>query len=186
MAGTANSGGHNAKTREELARSGTLRKDRHGDMKSPEPTAGRPEPPKELSKAAQDEWDRMIWCLEDMGTLCKVDGQALYQYCSLYAETEAVAERQENLALAVERLEENLADFKGEEFLKLIQELTQQQKLVSKCTDQLRSGRAAIRPYLVEFGMTPSSRGRVKLPAKAEAVVDPFEQHQMQRLSRVK
>lgn len=181
MAGTRS--GFNAKTRQELAQAGTLRKDRHGDLKSPEPSAGRPDPPGELPKVAQEEWNRMLWALEDMGALHKVDAFSVYQYVQLYAETEAVSVRQVNLESAVERLEENLPDFKGEEFLKLCQELTTMHKLVAKCTDQLRSGRMAIRQYLVEFGLTPASRGRIKLPSKQDET-DEFTA--FQQLQRVK
>jgi len=127
----------------------------------------------------------MLWAFEDMGMLHKVDAFAVYQYCRLWAETEAVAVSQAHLEIAVERLEENLGDFKGEDFIKLIQELTSQRKLISKCTDQLRSGRMAIRQYLVEFGLTPAARGRIKLPANKD-VVDAFTARQMARPTLVK
>lgn len=188
MAGTRS--GFNAKTRQELARSGNLRKDRHGELKSPEPTTGRPDPPSELAKVAQEEWDRMVWAFEDMGMLHKVDRFALYQYCQLYAETEAVSLQQDEAKAGLEILEENLTGGRSgpdEERLtvsdrvQLFAQIVTMHKLISKCTDQLRSGRMAIRQYLVEFGLTPASRGRIKLPSKGEAVVDAFEQHRKLR-----
>lgn len=130
----------------------------------------------------------MLWAFEDMGMLHKVDVVALEQYCRLYAETQRVSVREEHLEASIDRLEENIGDFKGEDFLKLAQEITQQQKLVSKCTDQLRAGRMAIRQYLVEFGLTPASRGRIKLPSTT-AEVDEFTQFQQAKppaLARVK
>lgn len=159
------SGGRNAKTTQEHALSGTTRGHRHGNHQSPNPPKIKPDPPKPLEGDALAEWDAMIGRLEASGALTLVDDAAVYQYCQLYAETERIAVDRECLESAVERLEENLCDMKGEDFIKLAQEITQQRKLIAKCTDQLRSGRSAIRAYLVEFGMTPAARGRVKLPA---------------------
>lgn len=184
MPGTSTSGGRRSasKSRAQHERDGTFRKDRHADLKNPEPTPGRPDPPVELDKTAQDEWNRLMWAFDDMQMLHKVDAFAVYQHCQLYAETEDIAQSKANTDVAIERLEENLGDFKGEDFVKLIQELTTLRKLVAKCTDQLRQGRMAIRQYLVEFGLTPASRSRIKLPAKAPEV-DAFTKFQQQRAS---
>ena len=167
MAGVAGrSGGRNAKTSQEHELAGTVRTNRH-DFDSPSPPKIKPSPPKELEADALAEWEAMIGRLEVSGTLTLVDDAAIYQYCRLYAETEEIAIDRQHLEAAVDRLEENLGDLKGEDFVKLVQELTQQRKLISKCTDQLRSGRLALRAYLVEFGMTPAARSRVKLPKGA-------------------
>jgi hypothetical protein len=122
----------------------------------------------------------MMVRLQQSQSLFLVDDAAVYQYCQLYAETEQIAIDQDHLELAVERLEEKLDGFQGEDFLRLIQELTNQRKLIAKCTDQLRAGRMALRQYLVEFGLTPASRGRIKLPA-TEPTVDEFTAYQQQR-----
>lgn len=170
MAGVAGrSGGRNAKTSQEHQLHGTARSNRHADFDSPDPPKIKPDPPKELEGDAVKEWDLMVGRLEASGSLTLVDDAALYQYCQLFAETEQIAEDRECLESAVDRLEENLADMEGEDFIKLAQEITQQRKLIAKCTDQLRSGRMAIRAYLVEFGMTPAARSRVKLPKGASA-----------------
>lgn len=181
MAGTRS--GFNKKTKGELERAGTFRKDRHGDLKSPEPTAGRPEPPAILDEMAQSEWDRMVWAFEDMGMLHKVDVFSVHQYCRLYAETERVAEQQSDAKESLTRLEENMPDLgelSPQDRLAFFGHVVTLQKLISKCTDQLRAGRMAIRQYLVEFGLTPASRGRIKLPAKQEAV-DEFTAFQKKR-----
>src|SRR6185436_20366349 len=91
MAGVkGRSGGHNAKTIEELALAGTFRNDRHAGVRSPEPPMGVPEPPKALRGQARLEWDRMIGRLASSKTLSSVDDGALYQYCQLFSETEAI------------------------------------------------------------------------------------------------
>ena len=130
----------------------------------------------------------MMVRLEMCGSLTKVDDATVYQYCQLYDETEKVTAQQSEARAGLAILEENLGGSRhGEEKLsaadivQLFQQIVTLQKLISKCTDQLRQGRMAIRQYLVEFGLTPASRGRIKLPAKAETT-DDFEQHQKLRM----
>src|SRR5688572_17399244 len=115
------SGGRNAKPTQEHDLHGTRRSDRH-DFETPAPPKIKPEPPKELEGDALAEWEAMVGRLEASGSLTLVDDAAVYQYCRLYAETEQIAVDRENLELAVDRLEENLADMKGEDFIKLAQE----------------------------------------------------------------
>lgn len=174
--------GRRSKTREELERAGTFRKDRHSDLTNPEPSSGTPEPPAELGELERSEWDRMIWAFQDMGMLHKVDAFAVYQYCRLYAETERVAEQQRECEASVEVLETNIKDIEHSELVQLFGQIVILRKLISKCTDQLRTGRMAIRQYLVEFGLTPASRGRIKLPLKREEA-DEFTKYQRGRVA---
>jgi phage terminase small subunit len=178
-----NAGSNARKSRQHHELAGSLRKDRHGDLRNPEPTLGRPEAPAALDKLAQETWDRLMWAFEDMGMLMKVDAEAVYAYAQLWSETEHIGEQQGEARASLRILEENLGDIEAEDKVQLFSQIVTLQKLISKCTDQLRQGRMAIRQYLVEFGLTPASRGRIKLPAKAEAA-DDFEQHQ--KLRRVK
>jgi phage terminase small subunit len=177
-----NAGANAQKSRQEHELAGTYRKDRHADLKSPEPTPGRPEPPAELDSLAQGEWDRMMWAFEDMGMLHKVDLFAVYQHCNLYSETERVSEQQKEAQAGLRILEDNLSDIQAEDKVQLFTQIVTLHKTISKCTDQLRAGRMAIRQYLVEFGLTPSSRGRIKLPSKREET-DPFTAFQQKRAS---
>ena len=175
MAGNANSGGRNKLSTQAHIVKGTFQPCRHGDHSAPEPPKGRPELPEPLEGRGLAEWERMVARLEQSGTLSRVDDAAIYQYARLYAETEQIAEDREHLEAAIQRLEENLGDFEGEDFIRLAQEITQQRKLAAKCTDQMRSGRMGIRQWLVEFGMTPAARSRVKLPPqKPQSKVDQF------------
>jgi hypothetical protein len=54
------------------------------------------------------------------------------------------------------------------------QEITKLRALESSYIGKIQAGRAKLRQWLVEFGMTPSSRTRVKLPEQKD--VDPFAQ----------
>jgi phage terminase small subunit len=168
------------KSRQQHAAEGTLRKE-HTDLRSAEPTPGAPDPPKPFTSAdAQAEWDRLVWAFNDMGYLAKIDQFVLWQHCNLFAEVEAILDQQRAAQAGLEILEENLAHIDKKELPHVFSEIVALHKIVSKCTDQLRNGRNAIRLFLVEHGLTPGSRGRIKLPAK-EVAVDPFTAFQQRR-----
>ena len=165
MAGVkGRSGGQNAKTVSQHKLQGTLQKVRHAGIRNPEPPAGEPVQPKKLDGDAKSEWGRMLERLRDCKTLSSVDGAALYQYCRMFAETEALVIRQEEIGASIDVLEESLGDFKGPELIAAFQEMTKMRALESRYTSQIRQGRMGQRVFLVEFGLTPASRGRVKLP----------------------
>jgi P27 family predicted phage terminase small subunit len=184
-----NAGSNARKSRAHHERAGTYRKDRHEAVQNPEPPPGRPAaPPVALGEVEQGEWERMLVRLEQSQSLSVVDDGAIYQYCRLYGETEAIADQQDEAKAGLRVLEENL-DVKPEnpeerlspaDIVQLFGQIVMLRKLISKCTDQLRQGRMALRQYLVEFGLTPASRGRVKLPAKQEAI-DEFTAFQQKR-----
>lgn len=168
MPGNANSGGHNAKTLGRLNASGTYREDRHGGFKNMRHVHGRPDTPKDLTGEALEEWNRMIERLESAGSLSKIDDAGVYQYCKLFAETKH-AERQmirleknsEKLIAASNRLD-------GAELVEAMKQIAAVEKVIATYHGTVRMGRMAIRQYLVEFGMTSSARGRVKLPGGGE------------------
>src|SRR5688572_2931543 len=183
-----NAGSNARKSRAQHERDGTLRSDRHADLVTPEPPPGRPEVPEGLSEVELAEWDRMMVRLELSQSLWKVDDASIAQYCRLYAETEAVKEQQVEAKAGLRVLEENLScrpetpdeRLSAEDRVQLFTQIVALHKTISKCTDQLRQGRMAIRQYLVEFGLTPASRGRIKLPAKTEPT-DEFTAYQQNR-----
>lgn len=166
------SGGHNAKTVQDHELTGTRRKDRHSHA-SPEAPKGRPAPPKDLDGEALEEWERMCDRLAKTKVMSKVDDAAIYQYCRLFAETEALAVLRVETGGSVDVLEENLAGLKGADLVACFQEITKLRKLEASYATQVRQGRMAQRVFLVEFGLTPASRGRVKLPDES-ANKDPF------------
>lgn len=171
------SGGHNAKTTEELQLAGTRRADRHGSFDSPNPPRIKPEPPKDLDGDARAEWDLMIGRLELSGTLTLVDDAVLYQYCQLYAETEAYAKTCAEIAATARILQENFDGQEQLEFADILaaaQEIGKLRTIEVRLASQIRQGRMGLRTFLVEFGMTPAARGRVKIP-KAEAPKSKWE-----------
>jgi P27 family predicted phage terminase small subunit len=179
MAGTAASGGRNKKATQDVVRQGTFRTDRHGDHQTPEPPKGIPEPPKPLDGDAREEWDRMVARLEKMGTLSTVDDGALYQSCQLFAETEDLARLQQEAGDTARILREN---FDGNEEMTFVdqlaaaQEINKSLKLQAGYVSQVRSGRMGQRQWLVEFGLTPAARSRVKVSApKEKSKVEQFQ-----------
>ncbi len=171
------SGGRGRKSAQQHRLQGTFRKHRHGGDTAPEPPAGIPVPPEPLEGRAAAEWARMMERLTSMGCLAKVDDGVIFQYCRLYAETEQIAVTQAETAATIVLLEQNLSGpaEEREDLLQVAQEITKLRQLEARYTNQVRQGRMAIRQYLVEFGLTPAARSRVKLPVKDEAG-DPFAQ----------
>lgn len=169
MPGTANSG-RNAKSTALHVLKGTFRKGRHSGYVSPEPPSGTPKPPKKLSGEERAEWERMVDRLEQNKTLSVVDDAALYQYVQLFAETEQVKTDHADVRKLSADLKKSTDTLEGRDLVDAIKEIVTLQFLIGKQTLQLRQGHMAIRQYLVEFGMTPSARTRVKLPAQAPTV----------------
>ena len=167
------SGGHNAKTTAELRLAGTLRKDRHAGVKSPEPQKGRPKSPKKLSGDALAEWNRMCDRLEAAGVLFTTDDAAIYQVAQHFAETEDLVRLRDETGASIELLEENLHGIERSDLVSCYQEITKLRALQAGYTGKIRQGRALMRTMLNDFGLTPSSRGRVRVP-EAPSDADPF------------
>lgn len=164
MPGNANSGGHNAKTRDRLQAAGTYRDDRHAGFKNMRHVPGRPDAPKDLSGDALAEWERMLNRMQDAGSLSKIDDAAIYQYCKLFAETLEMEQRIEKLNKNIDKLVRETNRLHDEALVESMRQITNLEKIVAGYGGQIRQGRMAIRQYLVEFGMTSSARGRVKMP----------------------
>jgi phage terminase small subunit len=159
------SGGRNAKATVDHKARGTWRRGRHGNHETPEPPRGRPTPPKPLTGDARSEWDRMVARLESARTLCVVDDAALYQYACLFADVEQLMADDRDVRQLGARLTERIDDLDGADLVSAISEIARLQALSARYAASVRQGRLALRAYLVEFGMTPAARPRVKLPA---------------------
>lgn len=160
---------------------GTFRGDRHGGGDAPEPPKGRPEAPKGLSVVARAEWDRMVERLEASGTLTLSDDGALYQYVQLFAETERIHERSAENGRLAKRLLRSVVKLNGDSLVDAVKAIVHLRSLEAKDSRDLRQGHLALRGYLVEFGMTPAARSRVKLPAyKPESKTDAYRNRRPQ------
>ena len=152
------SGGHNRKSAEEHALAGTT--SRTPEVRNPEPTIGVPKPPMPLKGDAKREWSRMVALLRDSELLTVVDGAMLYAYCQLHGEAEANQREIESMRRRVNRRSTSAA------------EQTELRKLILRAQGQGLRHRQNIRLHLIEFGLSPASRSRVRLsPAGAGTAV---------------
>lgn len=145
--------GRKPKPRELKILDGT-RADRIND-KAPEPIVGLPEAPGYLDEDARAEWGRMVALLDRMGVLSTTDGAALALYCSIHSRwLKAKASVQvAGLTISTERNGAKTNPAVG---------------VMERCETMMAK-------LLVEFGCTPSSRGRIN-KLKADAPPDEFEE----------
>ena len=146
MTATTNSGGKNKKSRAAYVAAGTFRPDRHNgvELKTPE---GEPPKPESLNGAASAEWDRIVGLLTAARTLTASDGPVILHYVQLSA--------------LAERLQAELDEQPSVVFPKSTAGGTAVEPAVHGLVGQLTRVRTAARLYLVELGLTPSSRDRV-------------------------
>ena len=119
--------------------------------KEPQPEVLIPKAPEHLTETAKNEWDRISKELFILGIISEMDRTALAAYCQLYSRWKEAEEAIEREGMVVETTNGNII----------------QSPLVSIANRALE----LMKQYLVEFGMTPSSRTRVKVtdkPKKSE------------------
>ncbi len=104
--------------------------------------ASTPEPPEHLSKVAKAEWKRITKELESIGLLSQIDMAALAAYCYAYGNWAEATESMKTTGLVIETKQGNLIQ---NPYLGVANRAID---IMMKC--------------LVEFGMTPSSRTRLK------------------------
>lgn len=123
----------------------------------PQIPAGIPEAPKHLTGKAKKEWHRIVPELHKAGLLTKVDGTALAAYCDCFAQWAEASRQLKKTGLLV----------KGSLGEPVINPLW---KISNAAMERMKQ-------FLVEFGMTPSSRSRVKsasIPEPEEEGADYF------------
>lgn len=106
------------------------------------PPPGHPDPPACLDDVALAEWGRMIPILDGMGLLSQAEGPALALYCQAFSRWSAAEASVKQFGLLVRS---------GDEGVK-----------PNPAVAISRDASAAMARMLAEFGLTPSSRSRVK------------------------
>lgn len=124
--------------------------------REPKPAAGRPRQPVWLPAGAKKAWREVCRTLEAIGLLTTADGHALTCLCLAWHELETATATLEaegrHVRLATGYLTPHPA------------------------VAQQRSAWNAVRQFSQLFGLDPSSRSRVALPATAEGPADPLEE----------
>jgi len=118
------------------------------NRREPKPHPGRPTCPDHLSPAAKSEWKRIVPQLEEMGRLSKNDRTELALYCQAYARWKKA---------------EDVLNEKGELYKTQSGNVITSPMLwvANKAMEQCHK-------FLVEFGMTPASRGRINVAGPGE------------------
>jgi P27 family predicted phage terminase small subunit len=123
----------------------------------PIPPSGKPEPPEHLDKLAKEEWERLCVILKEMGLLSLADGPALALYCECYSKW---------LRVRGEIAKHGMV-------IKSTTDVIQKGKVVAT-KEYLRANPAInievqmarmMKDLLIEFGLTPSSRSRIRTTA---------------------
>jgi len=131
--------------------------------REPELPVGVPYRPAHLTGEALAEWNRIVPQLQACGILTTIDGSALAAYCQVYGrwvEAEEAAKARTNKD----------GKITGGLVVQTTKGTPMQNPYVliaRQCIDQMRQ-------YLIEFGMTPSSRMRVSARGEGKAQ-DPLE-----------
>lgn len=110
----------------------------------PKPPKGKPKPPDDLSPLAKAEWDRCVDRLASMGLATVADEAAIEAYCEIYATWKEAKAKVRSSGLVVK------SEKTGRPMRNPYLEIERHSH-----NDMLR--------YLTEFGLTPSSRSRIKV-----------------------
>ena len=167
MPGNANSGGRNKKAAHIHLVNGTFRPDRHDPADDVQAPPGAPVAPDGLKGDALAEWHRMVERMVRANTISAIDDAALYQYVELFAETEAIKSDHGRLRKMSADLMKLARKLEGQELVETVTKILGLEGAIARQTQQLRQGHMALRQYLVEFGMTPAARSRVRPAASA-------------------
>lgn len=131
------------------------------DEPKPKPIA--PKPPSWLDKEAKREWKRVAPELERLGLLTVVDGAALAAYCQAYSMWVAAQKAINEYYKQHGKLTYTYVNKGGAANEVPIPEIAIAEKAMKQ-----------IKAFCTEFGLTPSSRGRMHLPTQQEE--DEFEE----------
>lgn len=124
------------------------------NVNEPKPGIKKPTCPAHLVGEARKEWNRMVKLLLGLRLLTEIDRAALAGYCQAWARWIEAEGKIRTEGMTIETDKGNLI----------------QSPYVGIANQAMKQMRA----FLIEFGMTPSSRSRVSTPATDEG--DPYEQ----------
>ena len=146
MAGVKGRSGGKAKPRAAKELAGTFRKDRHNLNEPTLPVYEKaPGPPTHLTGDARKAWHRVAEILTTMGVLTEADLQALEAYCVVVARWQDAEAQLKQYGVMLT---------KGGSLFP-----SPYLRIAEDCLKQMRA-------WMNEFGITPSSRSRVKVEKK--------------------
>jgi len=125
------------------------------NFNEPQPT-GKTTAPKFLNRYALNEWKRIVPELERLGLFTKIDRVSLAAYCQVYGRW---VETENKINEITEKAIESGGDASNAYLLKtqagnvIISPLL---SVANRCLEQMHT-------FLIEFGMSPVSRGRINI-----------------------
>lgn len=118
--------------------------------REPVAPAGIPACPDYLDEVAQGEWFRVADLLEQMGLMSPLDRSALAAYCVVYSRWVHAEEQVRKFGTIVKSPDKGFP-------------------MKSPYLTVADQSLEAMRKLMVEFGLTPSSRSRIRVPADPQA-----------------
>jgi P27 family predicted phage terminase small subunit len=134
----------------------------------PAPAIADPACPKELSKAAKKEWNSILPILREMKVLTEADSKALAAYCHNFARWMEAEKEISRLGILVEEPVLGKPDRDTGE-----QEVLGYKYKKNPAVNISHEAQKLMKSFLIEFGMTPAARTKIRIEKPAEA--DPFE-----------
>ena len=132
------------------------------NMDEPKPAPIAPKCPDWLLDDAKEEWKRMSVTLEKLGMLTFIDKAAFAGYCQAYAKWKKAEEFIKKFGFTYKIPKKDKDGNVVSIFIAAFPEVA-----------IARSSLEQVRQFCSEFGLTPSSRGRISLPG--ESLEDEFE-----------
>lgn len=130
--------------------------------REPRPKEGTPTCPAWIKGEAKAEWKRIVPALREIGVLTLVDRAALAAYCQAWAE---LVDCTKVLQAEGRVAKEPIVDKEGEHIGDKIR--------AHPIVRMQRDAFSRLKTFLAEFGLTPASRSRIKVP-EAPSEVDPL------------
>ncbi len=121
--------------------------------------------PAGLSAVAQKEWEDILPILREMKVLTAADGKALAAYCHNFARWFQAESELDRLGIMVE---EPILGGPIEH-----REIVGYKYKRNPCNGISNDAQKLMKSFLIEFGLTPASRAKLRIEKPAEA--DPFE-----------
>ena len=124
--------------------------------REPQPPEGVPDCPEELDDVARAEWFRTAAVLKEMGLLSPADRTALAVYCTAYSRWVQ-------------------AEAQVRKYGAIVKSPNKGFPMKSPYLTVADQSAEMMRKFMVEFGLTPSSRSRIRVPEGGDAG-DAFDQ----------
>lgn len=138
------------------------------NKKEPAPESTEPTMPPNLGELAQEEWKSIVAGLRPLGILSSIDGKALAAYCHEYSRWVEAELRVKKFGIVIEE-PVFWKDNAGKP--KVIAYRHKKNPACNVSEEALKT----MKSYLIEFGMTPAARSRLRVEKPGGEKTDPID-----------